>query len=306
MVDRRLQRAELLKSYFPFCVAETDFTTLHDRVDAAIVALPSHLNAVVATQLLEVGISVLVEKPVALSVEGARELEAAAQKGSAKLAVGFIRREAVGVRMAKVCIANGMLGDIREFSVEDGYVFSWEAVDEFRFDKTRGGGILLDIGSHVLDMLAFWFGDIIIKRYSDDCRAGVETNAQIEVETQSGVPGTVELSWTRSLRNTAKIIGTRGTLEVQWYTNGTRLALPSGIHVLSGQVASDNELKGGADSFPGMFLAQLRRWCALLRGETEEEGRMADASAGRHNIELISACRAMREQLVEPWRLVHR
>jgi predicted dehydrogenase len=300
MVDRQLHRAELLKSYFPSCVAETDFTTLRERVDAAIVALPNDLNARVASRLLQTGISVLVEKPAALNVESARELETAAVKGRAKLAVGFIRREALGVRMARICIASGMLGDIRNFSVEDGYALSWEA--GFRFDRARGGGILFDIGSHVLDMLTFWFGDIRIRRFADDSRGGVETNAHIDVETQSGSPGTVELSWTRSLRNTARIVGTRGTLEVEWYKSGARLVLPNGLHTLSGEVTGDPRLRGGADAFPTMFLAQLRRWCAWLRDDTRAEERVADASDGRRNIELITSCRAMREQMAEPWR----
>lgn len=301
-VDRLKDRAALLKSYFPSCVAETEFTRLRGRVDAAIVALPNELNAQVSTCLLQDGISVLVEKPVALTVESARELEMAAKNGRAKLVVGFIRREALGVRMAQACIASGMLGDIRQVSVEDGYVFSWKAVDEFRFDRCRGGGVLLDIGSHVLDMLTFWFGDIRIRRYADDCRGGVETNARIELETESGIPGTVELSWTRSLRNTAIIIGARGTLEVEWYTSGARLTLPGGLHILSGNITGDACLRGGADAFPSMFLAQLRRWGASMLDEAAADKPMADASDGRRNIELIAACRAVREQLSEPWR----
>src|SRR5262245_1681771 len=278
MVDRQLHRAERLKSYFQSCAAETDFTALRERVDAAIVALPNDLNATVAIWLLGAGISVLVEKPAALTIDSARELEMAAVKGGAKLAVGFIRREALGVRMARECIASGMLGDIKSVSVEDGYPFSWEAVNEFRFDRTRGGGILLDIGSHVLDMLTFWFGDIRIKRFVDDSRGGVETNAHIELETQSGIPGTVELSWTRLLRNTARIIGTRGTLDIEWYNNGAHLALRNGFHTLSGKVRGDRRLRGGADAFPAMFLAQLRRWCGWLRDDMATEERMADGS----------------------------
>jgi predicted dehydrogenase len=96
MVDRQVHRAEILKSYFQSCAAETDFTALRERVDAAIVALPNELNAMVATWLLQAGISVLVEKPAALTIDSARELEMAAVKGAAKLAVGFIRREALG------------------------------------------------------------------------------------------------------------------------------------------------------------------------------------------------------------------
>jgi predicted dehydrogenase len=302
MVDRQLHRAELLKSYFPSCVAETDFTTLCGRVDAAIVALPNDLNAMVATRLLQAGISVLVEKPAALTVESALELETAAVKGRAKLAIGFIRREALGVRMARACLASGMLGDIRTFSVEDGYAFSWEGVSDFRFDRMRGGGILLDIGSQVLDMLTFWFGGIRIKRFADDSRGGVETNAHIVVETQAGISGTVELSWTRSLRNTARIVGTHGTLDVEWYTRGAHLALPNGVYTLSGEVTDDRRLCRVADAFSPMFLAQLRRWYAWLRDDTAAEVRMADASDGRRNIELITSCHAMREQMAQPWR----
>jgi predicted dehydrogenase len=51
----------------------------------------------VSSQLVEAGISVLVEKPAALSIESAQALERAESKGNAQLAVGFIRREAVGV-----------------------------------------------------------------------------------------------------------------------------------------------------------------------------------------------------------------
>jgi predicted dehydrogenase len=302
MVDQDSSRAEVLKSYFPDSIVERDFRTLRGRVDAAIVALPSYLNPLVAHELLEQGISVLIEKPFAISIESARELELATSNGRAKLAVGFIRREAVGVRMARECIESGMLGDIRGFSVEDGYAFSWEAVNEFRFDPTRGGGILLDIGSHVLDMLNFWFGDIKIKRYADDCRGGVETNCYIEVETHSGVAGTAELSWNRLLRNTAKITGTRGTLDIQWYTNSARLVTPSGLHLLGGTISGDIALEAGAETFPEMFLAQLRRWHASLQGGTIGEAEMPDALDGRRNIELISACREIREEMAEPWR----
>jgi predicted dehydrogenase len=302
MVDRQLHRAELLKSYFQSCAAETDFTALRERVDAAIVALPNDLNAMVATRLLQAGISVLVEKPAALTIESARELEMAAVKGPAKLAIGFIRREALGVRMARECIASGMLGDIKSVSVEDGYPFSWEAVNEFRFDRTRGGGVLLDIGSHVLDMLTFWFGDIRVKRFADDSKGGVETNAYVELEIQSDIPATVELSWTRLLRNTATVVGTRGTLDIEWYKNGAHLALPNGLHTLSGGVMGDCRFRGGADVFPNMFLAQLRRWYAWLQDDMAAEEQMADASDGRRNIELITSCRAMREQMAEPWR----
>jgi predicted dehydrogenase len=302
MVDLDAKRAERLRNYFPSAAIDSDFRTLRGRADAAIVALPNYLNASAARHLLEDGISVLIEKPFAMTVEAATELQLTASKSGAKVAIGFIRREAVGVRMARECIASGMLGNIRCFSVEDGYPFSWDAVNEFRFDSTRGGGILLDIGSHVLDMLRFWFGDIKIKRYVDDCRGGVETNCYIEVETHSGVTGTVELSWNRLLRNTAKIVGTRATLEVQWYTNSAHLMTSTGFQALRGSIVGDDTLNGGAQAFPEMFLAQLRRWHASLRNEMDEANGIAEFVDGRTNIELIGVCREIRGDMSQPWR----
>jgi predicted dehydrogenase len=302
LVDRDQNRAERLRSYFPSAAIELDFGNLRGRVDAAIVALPNHLNASAACELIEGGISVLIEKPFAMSIEAATGLEVAVSKGGAKVAIGFIRREAVGVRMARECIASGMLGAIRSISVEDGYPFSWEAVNEFRFDPTRGGGILLDIGSHVFDMLRFWFGDLKVTRYVDDCRGGVETNCYIEIETHLGVSGTVELSWNRVLRNTAKIVGTQATLEVQWYTNSAHLMTSTGLQLLEGNIVVDDSLNGGAQTFPEMFLAQLRRWHASLRNEMDKATGLADFLDGRSNIELIDACRRIRGDMTQPWR----
>lgn len=302
MVDRQTQRAELLAKGFPNAVVESDYKQLAGRVDAAIIALPGHLNAEVAAELLKMGISVLVEKPAALTVRDAQSLAAAASAASGTLAVGFIRREAVSVRMARECIQNGMLGDITGFSIEDGYLFNWKAVNEFRFDRARGGGILYDIGSHVLDLLSHWFQSPRIKRYLDDCKGGVDTNAFAEIETAEGVAGTVELSWTRELRNSAQITGTRGTLEVRWYTNEARLSLPRGTPALGGEVTGDLNLATGAQTFPHMFLSQLQRWHrSLLPGNPFAES-MADAADALRNIELIARCQSMREDWNLPWR----
>src|SRR5262245_56296982 len=93
MVDRQPQRAEILKRGFPDCTTAADHSSLRGQVDAAIVALPGALNASVAAELLETGISVLVEKPMALSLDEAKRLEVAAAATGGRLAVGFIRRE---------------------------------------------------------------------------------------------------------------------------------------------------------------------------------------------------------------------
>lgn len=72
--------------------AETEAAALHGRVDAVTVAVPTDRHHAVAVPLLERGISVLVEKPMARSLDEADEMIAAARAGGAVLAVGHTER----------------------------------------------------------------------------------------------------------------------------------------------------------------------------------------------------------------------
>ena len=72
--------------------AETEAAALHGRVDAVTVAVPTDGHRAVAVPLLERGISVLVEKPMARSLDEADEMIAAAKAGGAVLAVGHTER----------------------------------------------------------------------------------------------------------------------------------------------------------------------------------------------------------------------
>ena len=71
---------------------ETDAAALHGRVGAVTVAVPTDRHHAVAVPLLERGISVLVEKPMARSLDEADEMIAAAEAGGAVLAVGHTER----------------------------------------------------------------------------------------------------------------------------------------------------------------------------------------------------------------------
>ena len=80
--------------------AETDVTTLPGRVEAVIVAVPTEFHHPVVLPLLEKGLSVLVEKPMALAVAEADEMVAAASAGGAILAVGHTERHNPAVAAA--------------------------------------------------------------------------------------------------------------------------------------------------------------------------------------------------------------
>jgi predicted dehydrogenase len=303
LVDRELKRATTLAASYHVPNVATDFREIIGKVDAAIIALPHNLNAEVSRELLNTGVSVLVEKPMAFNVAEGEHLLTATKHSRALLNVGYTRRFGYGVQFVRRALRENLIGRITGFSVEDGYPFDWKsAASEFRLDKTGGGGVLLDLGSHVLDMVMFWFGALTVQSALHDSLGGVEINAFAHLQTPLGVRGTVELSWERLLRNSAIIEGTTGRLEVEWYSNSATAYL--GGSMLRGTVAPEgsNQL---VQTFDTMFVEQLREWVRVLRGRSEA-GVLATGRDAAIVLELVEGCRSQGKIWQPPWSSTER
>jgi len=101
--DLNRQRAEEIAATVKTAVL-TDLAALPSQVDAVTIAVPTESHASVALPLLERGIPVLVEKPLARSVEEADQLIAAAARGGATLAVGHTERFNPAVQAARALL----------------------------------------------------------------------------------------------------------------------------------------------------------------------------------------------------------
>jgi predicted dehydrogenase len=288
LTDREEKRAAVLAAAYRVPGVTADFREIIGKVDAAIVALPHSLNASVSSELLNAGISVLVEKPMALHAAEGEHLVLTAERRGASLSVGYTRRYAYGVQFARRAIREGLIGSITGFSVEDGFPFDWKsAAPEFRLSNDSGGGVLLDFGCHVFDMLIFWFGGLAVKSSLHDRLGGVEVNALVELETQRGIRGTVELSWERTLRNTAIVEGTAGRLEIEWYRNNASVQF--GGSTLRGTVTPEG-FHSPLQTFDMMFVDQLREWAGNLLGRTERNV-LATGEEATEVLRLVETCR---------------
>jgi predicted dehydrogenase len=265
--------------------------------DAAIVAVPNALHAGLTVELLAQGLHVLVEKPMAVRAEQCDAMIEAAQRAGRVLAVGLEFRCFPASRWVERTLQGGLLGELRSFEVRQGVDLAWPFASDFVLHgEHAGGGVLLDFGAHVLDLLLWWLGDLKPLAYRDDARGGVEANCEIELETAAGVPGTVELSRTRNLPNTCRIEGERGSLEVDiWDPDPcVRLAVSGGGR-LRGRVAETGD--GGFD-FAAAFRRQLEAFVTAVRGGGEPT---ATGREARRAIALIDSCYALREPLTLPW-----
>lgn len=170
------------------------------EVDLAIVASPVSFHAEQSIRLLRDGAHVLVEKPIATTVADAEAMVEAARVSRRALAVGLFRRHFPALNEIGHLITSGTYGALRRFEVEEGGSFGWPAATPALFDpKLAGGGVLIDVGAHVLDVLVWWLGEPASVRYADDAAGGVEMNCRVELgyaasANTGAVEGSVRLS----------------------------------------------------------------------------------------------------------------
>ena len=296
IVDPAADRVEYVKQKFGVPAGYRDYREAIPHIDAAILGIPHQYHAPIAIDLLDAGVHVLVEKPMALSTAECDAMIQASDRSGARLAVGLLRRFAPTLRYTKEVLESGMLGPIRSFDVREGMVFRWPVKSAAMFSP-KSGGVLADIGSHVLDLLLWWFGDIASVDYWDDAAGGVEADALLNLEMAGGISGHVELSRSRDLRNSCVIRGEYGTLEVGTKTDSTVTLTPArGAASLTGRATSPNQPPPG--NLGDLFAWQM---ADFVRAIQTGSAPAVPGLEGRRSVAIIESCYRRRQPLVFPF-----
>ncbi len=304
LVDADLPRVTTLGQRSGVAKVSADYRDVIGAADAALLALPNHLHADVACALLERGVHVLVEKPMAITLADCDRMMAAAERARAVLAVAQLRRFWAPVHFVKDALARGVIGRVKRFEIKDGWVFGWALRSPYLFlGREAGGGCLMDMAPHLIELLLHWLGELTIVDYQDDARGGVEANCFIRLTTADGAEGTVEFSRTRNLGASIVLEGERGTLEMgagkanalsltfdgqtQLVGGGARVTPPSG----SGRPAS----RPGGEEFDHLFAHQIRDFVEAIWGQHPPG---VPGHEGRRSVEFVQRCYAQRRPLV--------
>lgn len=218
---------------------------LGDRsIDVLYVCTPNRWHAEMSIDALLAGKHVMCEKPMAITARDAAKMMEAAKKTGKKLSVAYQNRFRPDSLFLHNLCAKGELGEIyyaKAYAVRRRAVPTWGA---FLDRATQGGGPLIDIGSHALD-LVLWMMDnyqpkyVVGKTYDKIGRAGSGANAwgawdperfQVEdaafafIGMQNGATVALESSWALNVaaEKEAKITlcGTKGGADME---NGLRL-----------------------------------------------------------------------------------
>ena len=148
-------------------------------VDAVSVAVPTDLHDSVAVPLLERGINVLLEKPIAPTLEGAEKIIKAAKQGGSTLMIGHVERFNPMVRKAKEIIDNDK---------------SVRFCGAYRMNPPgrSSDSAIIDLSTHDIDVLRYILGSDVKKIGADAIFSnGTEKHVVINLTFDSGVKSTV-------------------------------------------------------------------------------------------------------------------
>ncbi len=201
-------------------------------VNLVAITTPNLLHFPMAMAALDAGKAVYCEKPLAVSLEQAREMQAAARKAGVVTRVGYNYQHNPIIGLAKQMIESGELGRIVSFQGEFSEDFMGDGLSpwSWRCEEAHAGGALADLGSHLLAMARYLLGDVDAvcadsqtvhpqrpaTRGSEEQRAiSIDDQTYALLRFANGARGTFGSSWLKhGYKNhlSFEIGGTEGTL----------------------------------------------------------------------------------------------
>jgi len=129
------------------------------EVNAIYIATPPDSHAELTIQALQAKKPVLVEKPIALTVQDADAMIAASQENNVPLVVAYYRRALPRFEKLREIVRGGQIGDLRCVQVQHFKRANDRPKQEWKLDpEVGGGGYFIDQQTHVLDWLDYVFG----------------------------------------------------------------------------------------------------------------------------------------------------
>ncbi|OXM13608.1 Gfo/Idh/MocA family protein [Paenibacillus herberti] len=165
--DLNEKRAQAVADKFGASKVYTQYADLlaDPDIDAVSICTWNNTHAEISIAALEAGKHVLVEKPLCRTVEEAYAVQEAVRKSGKTLMVGYVRRYDPNAMMLNSFVENGEFGDL--YFAKASYIRRMGNPGGWFSDKSRsGGGPVIDIGVHVIDLCWYLMGRPKVKSVS--------------------------------------------------------------------------------------------------------------------------------------------
>jgi len=201
---------------------ETDLSqALAHRPDAVIISNPTALHLDVAIPAAEAGCHLMLEKPIASSLEGIDRLKAAMQRSGSRALVGFQFRFHPGLQKIAFLLQEGAIGRPLSARAHWGeYLPNWHPWEDYRLSYSArsdlGGGVVLTL-THPIDYLRWLMGEVsslyALTGQISDLELQVEDAAEITFKFLQGGFGSLHLDYYQQPpSHTLEMTGTRGLI----------------------------------------------------------------------------------------------
>lgn len=252
-----------------------------DGVDAVTIATPPHTHAEITLEVAAAGRHVLCEKPFALDAREADAMLAAAERAGVTHLVGHEFRWAPERATVRRAIGDGAVGEPRLATFVQYVPLVADPstpVPPWWFDASAGGGWLGASGSHVVDQIRTWLGEIVEVSASlavvSDRRDVAEDSFTVRFRLASGADGVLQqtaAAW-GPYAGLSAVAGTAGTVWVDrdepWIADagGARpLAVPADLALPPGPDESGDP----RHRFTHLEIGPFTRLCEVLRAGVE-------------------------------------
>ena len=259
-------------------------------IDAVDIAIPHFLHCAATLDALSAGKHVLCEKPIGLNLEQADAMIAAAAASDVRLLVKKYLRSAEHHQMAKALLDDNEIGEVyaatgrvvvQQLAIEndaDNWRGTWEKA---------GGGVLIDAGIHLVDLMQHWLGPVsavsaTTRRLVADHPGKADDTASVTLEHTRGALTTIvcancDTSLPRMVWEKA-LFGTRGSLHMFQVGELTKL-----VHAADGRTRELASVPGWWES---ANIAAVTHLIDCLLDGTEPVASLEEA---RHDLEVVLA-----------------
>ncbi len=272
------------------CTSIEELDAADIQYDAVIIAAPTGMHFEIARQFIARDKHLLVEKPLASTLQQCRTLVDETKERNLILGVGHVERFNPAVRKLKEVIQNGWLDKPIHFSVT--------RVGGYPQSVQPGNNVMLDLAVHDVDVLQSMIGrlTVVASIVHNTVRSDVPDTAEILLKNDEGISASIHVNWiTPTKIRSIRVTGTRGVCFVDYMLQTCTLmggnlldqqpALKTDYQNLVKQYQSTDKIEFGIENEEPLKI-QLRAFYTALTGDPSElcsgeEGAMAVEVAQR-------------------------
>jgi len=239
IVDPIASRARALAESCGAVVASFDEVLEKDGIDILDICTPTFTHRELAIRALEFGKHVFCEKPVALKLEDAREMEEAAKESGKKFMVGHVVRFFPQYSVVKELSVARDIGEIMMARLYRGGSFPSHGINNWFADPEKSGGVFVDLSIHDFDFLRTLLGRVITVEARSSMLSSKKKKSSFDhgmaiMKFESGALAHVEGSWAEpfgmpvNFGTFYEFVGTKGMI-TNSYERETTLKLQTSI-----------------------------------------------------------------------------